>query len=303
MIAFASSLDQAGPLTRDVTDAALLLGHMVGRDACDATSLQFPERDRAAERRAPGRRAPRRARRAAAGEGDRAGRAARRSSATLELAQRARARASRRCALPHAPHALSAYYVLAPAEASLEPRALRRRPLRLRARRARRTCWRCTRAPATTASAPRSSGASCSAPTRCRAATTTPTTAARSACARRSPRTSRRRSRDVDLIVTPTVAERRVRARREDGATRSRCTSTTSAPCRCRWPASRRSRSRAGSRRRRADGRPAGRPADRRPGVQREPAARRRLRARAGDRLRRERGACLSAERAGGARP
>src|SRR5204863_237724 len=29
MIAFASSLDQAGPLTRDVTDAALLLRHMV----------------------------------------------------------------------------------------------------------------------------------------------------------------------------------------------------------------------------------------------------------------------------------
>jgi aspartyl-tRNA(Asn)/glutamyl-tRNA(Gln) amidotransferase subunit A len=42
MIAFASSLDQAGPLTRDVTDAALLLRHMVGRDPCDATSLEFP---------------------------------------------------------------------------------------------------------------------------------------------------------------------------------------------------------------------------------------------------------------------
>ena len=43
MIAFASSLDQAGPLTRDVTDAALLLSHMVGRrDPCDATSLEFP---------------------------------------------------------------------------------------------------------------------------------------------------------------------------------------------------------------------------------------------------------------------
>jgi aspartyl-tRNA(Asn)/glutamyl-tRNA(Gln) amidotransferase subunit A len=43
MIAFASSLDQAGPLTRDVTDAALLFSHMVGRDPCDSTSLEFPE--------------------------------------------------------------------------------------------------------------------------------------------------------------------------------------------------------------------------------------------------------------------
>ena len=42
MIAFASSLDQAGPLTRDVTDAALLLSKMVGHDRCDSTSLQFP---------------------------------------------------------------------------------------------------------------------------------------------------------------------------------------------------------------------------------------------------------------------
>ncbi|HWJ51624.1 MAG TPA: amidase, partial [Solirubrobacteraceae bacterium] len=42
MIAFASSLDQAGPLTRDVRDAALLFGQMTGRDDRDATSLQFP---------------------------------------------------------------------------------------------------------------------------------------------------------------------------------------------------------------------------------------------------------------------
>jgi aspartyl-tRNA(Asn)/glutamyl-tRNA(Gln) amidotransferase subunit A len=43
MIAFASSLDQCGPLTRDVTDAALLYRHMIGRDRCDSTSLQHPE--------------------------------------------------------------------------------------------------------------------------------------------------------------------------------------------------------------------------------------------------------------------
>jgi aspartyl-tRNA(Asn)/glutamyl-tRNA(Gln) amidotransferase subunit A len=42
MIAFASSLDQCGPLTRDVTDAALLFRHMIGRDKCDSTSLDYP---------------------------------------------------------------------------------------------------------------------------------------------------------------------------------------------------------------------------------------------------------------------
>src|SRR6185503_11731810 len=43
MIAFASSLDQCGPLTRDVTDAALLFGHMTGRDPRDSTSLGIPD--------------------------------------------------------------------------------------------------------------------------------------------------------------------------------------------------------------------------------------------------------------------
>src|ERR671924_358528 len=47
MIAFASSLDQCGPLTRTVADAALLLRHMVGRDPCDSTSLGLPEPVRA----------------------------------------------------------------------------------------------------------------------------------------------------------------------------------------------------------------------------------------------------------------
>jgi aspartyl-tRNA(Asn)/glutamyl-tRNA(Gln) amidotransferase subunit A len=115
MIAFASSLDQAGPLTRDVADAALMLRWMVGNDARDATSLSFPEEiELPSADRLDGVRlgVPEEL----TGEGIEAG--------VLESFHTALARAQELGAevqevrLPHAPHALSAYYVLAPAEAS-----------------------------------------------------------------------------------------------------------------------------------------------------------------------------------------
>ena len=39
LVAFASSLDQVGPLTRTVEDAALLMEAMIGKDALDSTSI------------------------------------------------------------------------------------------------------------------------------------------------------------------------------------------------------------------------------------------------------------------------
>jgi len=45
MIAFASSLDQAGPMARSAEDCALLLSAMSGFDERDATSLQQPPQD------------------------------------------------------------------------------------------------------------------------------------------------------------------------------------------------------------------------------------------------------------------
>jgi len=45
LVAFASSLDQIGPVTKDVTDAALLMNVIAGKDPCDSTSLDVPVPD------------------------------------------------------------------------------------------------------------------------------------------------------------------------------------------------------------------------------------------------------------------
>ena len=42
IIAFASSLDQVGPMTKDVTDSALMLEAIAGHDPADSTSLDTP---------------------------------------------------------------------------------------------------------------------------------------------------------------------------------------------------------------------------------------------------------------------
>src|SRR5689334_452680 len=115
MIAFASSLDQAGPLTRDVTDAALLLRHMSGRDACDSTSIGYPD-----EIRMPSAESldgmvfgvpPE-----LSGEGIEPG-VREVFEANLKTIEGLGGRLEE-VSLPHSPHGIAAYYVIAPAEAS-----------------------------------------------------------------------------------------------------------------------------------------------------------------------------------------
>ncbi|MBH9538332.1 Asp-tRNA(Asn)/Glu-tRNA(Gln) amidotransferase subunit GatA [Novosphingopyxis sp. YJ-S2-01] len=116
VVAFASSLDQAGPMARDVTDCAIMLGAMAGFDPKDSTSLNEPVPDWAGalsgdlkglkigipkEYRVEG----------MDGEIDGLWRegAKRLEDAGGEVVE---------ISLPHTKYALPAYYIVAPAEAS-----------------------------------------------------------------------------------------------------------------------------------------------------------------------------------------
>jgi len=115
MIAFASSLDQCGPLTRDVTDAALLLAALQGRDPCDSTSVGIeggvaaPSREDLAGLRFA---VPAELGHDAIEPGVRAV-----FEATLKRIEGLGGEIAE-VPLPHAEHGISAYYVIAPAEAS-----------------------------------------------------------------------------------------------------------------------------------------------------------------------------------------
>jgi aspartyl-tRNA(Asn)/glutamyl-tRNA(Gln) amidotransferase subunit A len=117
MVAFASSLDQCGPLTRTVTDAALLLRHLVGGDPCDSTSVGAPAPVELPKREdLNGLRFGVPAELAADAEGVEPGVAAAFEQTLAVIEQLGGAVEETK--LPHAPHGISAYYVLAPAEAS-----------------------------------------------------------------------------------------------------------------------------------------------------------------------------------------
>jgi aspartyl-tRNA(Asn)/glutamyl-tRNA(Gln) amidotransferase subunit A len=115
MIAFASSLDQCGPLTRDVRDAALMLSILQGKDPCDSTSVGLEQAPRLPDREdLNGLRfaVPAELSRDSIEPGVREV-----FEATLATIERLGGEITE-TALPHAEHGISAYYVIAPAEAS-----------------------------------------------------------------------------------------------------------------------------------------------------------------------------------------
>ena len=116
IVAFASSLEQAGPMTKSVRDAALLLGSMAGHDPHDSTSVPVPVPDYTAGL-----------------TGDLRGKKIgipkeyRLDGLSPEIAEwwdrgaawlRAAGAEIVEISLPHAQYALPAYYIVAPAEAS-----------------------------------------------------------------------------------------------------------------------------------------------------------------------------------------
>ena len=116
MIAFASSLDQAGPMARSAQDMALLLQAMAGFDARDSTSIDRPVPDYAAALDAPltGLRIGLPAEYFGVGLDAAVGDAV---HAALAELQRLGAQLVQ-ITLPHTALSVPAYYVVAPAEAS-----------------------------------------------------------------------------------------------------------------------------------------------------------------------------------------
>jgi len=117
LVAFASSLDQIGPITKDVTDCALVMNAIAGYDPMDSTSVSYPVPDYTSclNRDLKGLRI---------GipkeyfvEGMQEGVKSALEAAIKKLGELG-AEVDREVSLPHTKYALAVYYIVAPSEAS-----------------------------------------------------------------------------------------------------------------------------------------------------------------------------------------
>jgi aspartyl-tRNA(Asn)/glutamyl-tRNA(Gln) amidotransferase subunit A len=117
LVAFASSLDQIGPLTKDVTDCALVMNTISGYDPRDSTSVPYPVPDYARQLTGDirGLRIGIPKEYFVEGMEDqvRAG-----VEAAVEKLRELGAEVDWEVSLPHTKYALAVYYILAPSEAS-----------------------------------------------------------------------------------------------------------------------------------------------------------------------------------------
>jgi len=116
LIAFASSLDRIGPLTKTVKDAAVVLRTIAGRDPMDATSADVPVPDYVAELEKPVRGLKLGVAKEYFGEGLDSEVRKSVEGAIQKLAQSGCEIAS--VSLPHTEYAIPTYYIVATAEAS-----------------------------------------------------------------------------------------------------------------------------------------------------------------------------------------
>ena len=118
IVAFASSLDQAGPMTRTRRDAAIMLRAMAGHDPKDSTSRRpagagLTQTALTGDVQGPAGRHPEGIPRRRHAAGDRGA-----VAAGHRLAEGRGRRDRRGVSLPHTKYALPTYYIVAPAEAS-----------------------------------------------------------------------------------------------------------------------------------------------------------------------------------------
>ena len=118
LVAFGSSLDQIGPVTKDVTDSALVMNAIAGHDARDSTSVPFdpPDYTEALVPDIKGMRIGVPKDYFVEGMGQDVVEVMERAIARMEELG---AEVDREVSLPHTKYALAVYYIIAPSEASV----------------------------------------------------------------------------------------------------------------------------------------------------------------------------------------